>query len=67
MGSAESAGPVQGLWGGDGAWVAGGTHADAYLEGSRGGTDLGIQGPWRVTADVQNGFPDHRGTAELSG
>ena len=33
---AEGSDPVQGVWGGDGAQVAGGTHADAACKDSRG-------------------------------
>ena len=40
-GAAEETGPVQGVWGGDGAWFAGGAHAYAAWESSGVDTELG--------------------------
>ena len=43
---AEGTGTVQGVRGGDGAWVDGGTHADAEWEGSIEDTELGSHVTW---------------------
>ena len=56
---------MQVVQGGDGAWVAGVTHADAAWEGSGGETALETHAPRQGTGDIQDGLPDHRGTAEL--
>ena len=64
-GAAEGKVPVQGVWGGDGSWVAGGAHAGPKLEDSEGDTELGIHTPWQGTADVPDGLPGRRRTAEL--
>ena len=65
LGEAEGLDLVQGVRGGDGAWVAGGTHGDTAWEGSRVETALGIHGLQQGTTDVQDGLPDRGGVAEL--
>ena len=53
MGEAAGSDLVQGVRGGDGSQVAGGTHADAAWEGSIGDTVLGSHGPWQRTAEYR--------------
>ena len=65
-GEAEGSDPVQGVWGGDVAWVAGGKYSDAAWGGSGGEMDLGSHGPWKGTADILDGLTGRRGTAKLS-
>ena len=66
LGEAEGLDTVQSVRGGDGSWVADGTHAYSVWEGSRGEMELVIYAPWQETSDIKYGLPDHRGTAELS-
>ena len=65
-GEAEGSDLVQGVWGGDGAWAAGGTHGNTAWEVSGGETALGSHGPRQGTADLQNRITDRRGTVEMS-
>ena len=58
---------MQGVRGGEGAWVAGGAHEDVTWEGDGGETELGSHTPCRGTADVPDGIPDRGRTAEMLG
>ena len=58
---------MQRVWGGDGDWVAGGAHVDATWEGGGGETELFSRTPWRGTANIPDGLPDHRRITELPG
>ena len=63
--AAEGKGSVQGARGGYGDGVSDGSHEDATWEGGGGETELVSHGPWRGTADIPDGLPDRRRTAEL--
>ena len=65
-GATEGKVTVQGEQVGDGAWVAGGAHAYETWEGGGGEIKLAIRPPWRGTADIPDGLPDLRRTAELT-
>ena len=53
---AEGSYPVQGVRGGYGKHVVGGTNADTAWEGSRGDKELRNNGPWRGSATCRMSF-----------
>ena len=58
-GAAEGTGAVQGVWGGDGGWIIGGTQDDAWAS-SRGEMELGNLGHVGRALDVPHGLPVQR-------
>ena len=53
------------VWGGDSVGVSGSPSTDASREGSERETALGDHRPWRISMNLQDGFPNRRGTKEL--
>ena len=67
QGAAEGTGAVQGVWGGDGVWIIGGTHEDTTWASNRGDMDMENLDHGGRTADVTHDLTDQGRPTEMPG